>query len=67
MNESDNYSSDSSVEEIDIKPVRPAPRSRPKPRQQNGVSPARSLSPNSVLNNSGDAAAIKRCIDVSNL
>ncbi|XP_045171893.2 BTB/POZ domain-containing protein KCTD7-like [Mercenaria mercenaria] len=58
MNDSD--SSDSSVEEIDIKAVRPAPRSRPR---QNAVSPARSLSPNSVLNVSGDTASIKRCID----
>lgn len=58
---SDCESSDSSVEELDIKPVRPAPRARG--RQQNGVSPARSLSPNSVLNCSGDAASIKRCID----
>lgn len=59
---SDSDSSDSSVEEIDIKAVRPAPRARTRPRQ-NGVSPARSLSPNSVLNVSGDSASIKRCID----
>lgn len=61
---SDSDSSDSSVEEIDIKPVRSAPRTRARPRQ-NGVSPARSLSPNAVLNASGDTASIKRCLDVS--
>ena len=55
-------SSDDSVEEIEIKAVRPVPRSRNK---EKFTSPARSLSPNSMLNASGDQLSIKKCIDVS--
>ena len=58
----DDDSSDESVEEIEIKPVRPVPRSRIKEKV---ISPTRSISPTSMLSVSGDQLLLKKCIDVS--
>lgn len=56
--------SDSSMEEIEIRPVRPPSRSRPVPVKRDKLtkSPVRSLSQNSVLN--GDSLSAKICLEV---
>ena len=57
------YDSDSSVENIDIRPVRPAPRaSQPQQRDVAKVRSPRSHSPNSVIN--GDGILAKKVLDV---
>ncbi|KAH3886702.1 BTB/POZ domain-containing protein KCTD7-like [Dreissena polymorpha] len=58
-------SSDSSIEDIEIRPVRPPSRSNPVPvrREKLTRSPVRSLSPNSVLNGGGDVLSAKICLE----
>lgn len=57
-------SDDSSVEELEIKSVRPAPRSVTR-QVFNEKSDERSKSPTSILSLSGDNVITKKCLDVS--
>lgn len=58
----DSDTSSSSLEEIDIKPVRPAPRNRDVVKIV-AISPTRSISQTSILNHSMDQAANSKCLD----